>query len=66
MIWTSSKSVDDKTNDRRKVHSDGTIAYSRRARFCARLYEIEGGRGPSTVTLSARTAPAGLGRQLHA
>ena len=43
-IWSSRKSVDHETNDRVKVHGDGTRADGRRSRSGAHLSEIVGSR----------------------
>ena len=43
-IWTSRKSVDHETNDRVKVHGDGTRAYGRRSGFGAKSGQIVGSR----------------------
>ena len=49
LIWTSGKSVGHETNDRAKVHGDGTGPGSRRSRSCARIEEIEGSRSPAAA-----------------
>jgi len=43
-IWSSRKSVDHGTNDRVKVHGEGTRADGRRSGFKAHLSEIVGSR----------------------
>ena len=49
-IWTARKSVVDETNDRVKVHGDGTRADGRRSKLFANLSKMLGsrdGRGAS-------------------
>ena len=43
-IWSSRKSVVDGTNDRVKVHGDGTRADGRRSKYFANVSEILGSR----------------------
>ena len=54
LIWTSRKSVFDKTNDRVKVHGDGTRADGRRSKIYARINKIlgsQGGRGARSLRI---------------
>ena len=44
-IWSSHKSVDHETNDRVKVHGDGTRADGRRSGSGAKYSQIVGSRG---------------------
>ena len=44
LIWTSRKSVDHETNDRVKVHGEGTRADGRRSKSFANMSQILGSR----------------------
>ena len=54
-IWSSRKSVDHETNDRAKVHGDGTRADGRRSKYFANMSEmVEARDGPGARSFPRR------------
>jgi hypothetical protein len=69
LIWTSRKSVVDKTNDRIMVHADGTRADGRRSKSFAKISEMLGSRdrraAPSIFGSRSNVVPARAGYLAH-